>query len=101
MSGHNLARTLPPTDRDEAPDLLTHAVHDDAPPLTDETDEARLAKLTRYHADATRFLGEALRLLAAGKHQAYAAAMHCCATNLTEAAALSRVLSKSHTARRS
>jgi len=45
------------------------------PPLTDETDTARIAKLTRANADAQRHLGEALRLLAAGRYAAYAAAL--------------------------
>lgn len=100
MSGANAARTLPPGDRDEAPELPIEPRHDDAPPLTDETDEGRLARLTRHHADGTRHMGEAMRLLAAGKHQAYAASMSRCATELTEAASLSRILSKSFTAKR-
>src|SRR4051812_6567423 len=107
MSGHNVARTLPPGDRDDAPSFDlggairdTPLVHDDAPPLTDETDAARLAKLSRTTAEGHNQLTEALRLLAEGKHQLYAAAISRCADLLTEAAALSRVLSRSHTAKR-
>jgi hypothetical protein len=91
---------------DDAPRLPIEAprpvvqVHDDAPPLTDETDEARIARLSRHHADATRHLCEALRLLAAGKHPGFALSLHAFDKSTTEAAALARVLSKSFTARR-
>lgn len=101
MSGANAARTLPPGDRDESPELhLEPEVHDDAPPLTDETDEARLHKLGRHLAEGLKHFTTAVIMLAAGKSQAYASAMNRCATDLTEAASLSRLLSRSHTAKR-
>lgn len=100
MSGHNLARTLPPGDRSDAPELPIEPVHDDAPPLHDETDEARIARWYAAHAVVTRYLGEALALLAAGRHARYAAALHHYDKANTEAGALARVLSKSFTAKR-
>jgi hypothetical protein len=74
--------------------------HDDAPPLTDETDEARLHRLIRHLADALKHAMTALLMLSTGKHQSYASAMSRCAADLTEAAPLSRLLSRSHTAKR-
>lgn len=101
MSGANAARSLPPGDRDEAPELpIEPERHDDAPPLTDETDEARLHRLGRHFAEATKHFTTAVIMLAAGKSQAYASAMSRCATDLTEAASLSRLLSRSTTAKR-
>lgn len=75
-------------------------VGDDAPPLTDETDAARLAKLGRFTTEANKELMEALRLLAEGHHRGYAAALSRSSQLLTEAASLSRLLSRSHTAKR-
>lgn len=93
-----------PRERDDAPefslDRAPPPIHDDAPPLHDETDSARLAKLGRHVTEANKELMEALRLLAEGKHDGYAGALRRSSDLLTEAAALSRVLSRSHTAKR-
>lgn len=73
--------------------------HDDAPPLTDETDTARIMRLGRHLTEANKELLEGLRLLSEGKHGLYGAAMKRCADHLTEAGPLSRLLSRSFTAK--
>jgi hypothetical protein len=102
MSGANAALSLPPGDRDDAPAPARPRLPlgDDAPPLTDETDEARIGRWIAAHATATRYMGEALALLAAGRHAQYASALHHYDKANTEAGALARVLSKSFTAKR-
>lgn len=98
MSGHNLDRTLPPGDRDDAPAFdLGEAIRGtplapEAPTLTDDTTAARIARLIPFVTEANKALMESLRLLSAGHRADARSAMDRCSKLLTEAAPLARLL---------
>lgn len=99
MSGHNAARTLPASDRDDAPTLdLGEALRDtplhaDAPPLDDDP-EHHLLKLTRIVPEVLKDFCTCLYAMRGGNRQAAIGALKRFDTNLTEARALAGRLSR-------
>lgn len=104
MSGHNLERTLPPGDRDDAPTFdLGDAIRDTpldqtpdvplAPSLrANDPEAARLKKLERHASEGLKEMCAAFRLLSEHDRLAYRGAISRCALLLTEAASLARLL---------
>jgi hypothetical protein len=95
-------RSIPPSDRDDAPELSMPAEADPMPPaitLRDETDAVRLARLSRNLTEGSKHVMDAFLLLAEGKHFGYRAAILRAAELLTNAAALSRRLADPRTSR--
>lgn len=102
MSGYSAERSLPPSDRDDAPtfpQLEAEAAAPDAPPLTDETDAARLRRLARHLGEGVQFSLEAQTALSERNFPRYRACITRAAEHLTDAASLAGRLSDPRTAR--
>ena len=86
-----IERSLPPPDRDDAPQFPLAPT----PSLTDDLTADRIATLGRALTEANKEFFEFLRSLALNDPVTRDSALARCATHLTEAGPLSRILSKS------